>query len=80
MRLEEGDWCWSGRQQAGRQALVPPRPHPLAPSLHRPAGSRAAKERPLSGVVVRAGPGKVEEGGKRKAPRVKEGDKVVYFK
>ena len=40
----------------------------------------SAKERPLSGAVVRAGPGKLDEDGVRKAPRVKEGDRVVYFK
>ena len=40
----------------------------------------SAKERPLSGEVVRVGPGKQQEDGSRKAPRVKPGDKVVYFK
>ncbi|KAF8065437.1 hypothetical protein HT031_003038 [Scenedesmus sp. PABB004] len=42
----------------------------------------SAKERPLSGTVVRAGPGKYDadaEGG-RKAMIVKPGDKVLYFK
>ncbi|PRW39161.1 20 kDa chloroplastic-like [Chlorella sorokiniana] len=44
-----------------------------------------AKERPLSGTVVRVGPGKQGDDGqrkapKRKAPKVKEGDKVIYFK
>lgn len=41
----------------------------------------AAKERPLIGTVVRAGPGKLDkESGERKAIKVAEGDKVVYFK
>ncbi len=40
----------------------------------------SAKERPLSGEVVRAGPGKRQEDGTRKAPKVQPGDKVVYFK
>ncbi|KAI8471100.1 MAG: chaperonin 23 [Monoraphidium minutum] len=42
----------------------------------------SAKERPLSGTVVRAGPGKYDkeaEGG-RATPVVKEGDRVLYFK
>ena len=36
----------------------------------------SAKERPLSGTVVRTGPGKLEEDGKRKAVHVQPGDKV----
>lgn len=40
----------------------------------------SAKERPLSGAVVRAGPGKAGEDGKRTAPRLAHGDKVIYFK
>ena len=40
----------------------------------------SAKERPLTGTVVALGPGKVDEDGERKAPRVKEGDRVIYFK
>eukprot|EP00882_Tetradesmus_deserticola_P007110 GHRQ01007485.1.p1 GENE.GHRQ01007485.1~~GHRQ01007485.1.p1 ORF type:complete len:243 (+),score=99.20 GHRQ01007485.1:173-901(+) len=42
----------------------------------------SAKERPLSGTVVRAGPGKYdkEAEGQRKAMVVKPGDKVLYFK
>lgn len=40
----------------------------------------SAKERPLSGEVVRVGPGKRQEDGSRKAPRVVPGDRVVYFK
>lgn len=40
----------------------------------------SAKERPLSGTVVRVGPGKMAEDGQRKAPKVKEGDRVIYFK
>lgn len=33
-----------------------------------------------SGTVVRVGPGKQDGEGGRKAPKVKEGDKVIYFK
>lgn len=45
----------------------------------------SAKERPLSGTVVRVGPGRWDpslEGGKggRVAPGVKPGDRVLYFK
>lgn len=41
-----------------------------------------AKERPLMGVVVRTGPGKYDkeaEGG-RVQPKLKPGDKILYFK
>lgn len=40
----------------------------------------AAKEKPLSGTVVRCGAGKIDESGKRKPLKVAEGDQVVYFK
>lgn len=40
----------------------------------------AAKEKPLSGTVVRCGPGRIDKDGKRKPTKVSEGDKVVYFK
>lgn len=40
----------------------------------------SAKERPVSGTVVRTGPGKLDDDGKRVAPKVKEGDRVIYFK
>jgi chaperonin GroES len=41
----------------------------------------SAKEKPVAGVVVRTGPGKRdEETGERVAPKVKEGDRVLYFK
>ena len=40
----------------------------------------SAKERPISGRVVRTGPGKLEKDGKRKAIDVQEGDQVLYFK
>ena len=43
--------------------------------------SVGSKEKPVSGTVVRVGPGKWdEEKGERKALGVKEGDRVVYFK
>lgn len=41
----------------------------------------SAKERPLMGTVVRVGPGKLnKESGERKAIKLQEGDRVVYFK
>ena len=42
----------------------------------------AAREKPIAGTVVRAGPGKrdKEDQMKRKEPCVAEGDKVLYFK
>lgn len=40
----------------------------------------SAREKPMVGTVVRCGPGKQGDDGERKAPRVKEGDDVVYFK
>ena len=40
----------------------------------------SAKERPISGRVVRTGPGKLEKDGKRKPVDVQEGDQVLYFK
>ena len=40
----------------------------------------SAKERPMCGTVVRCGAGKVDDDGKRKGMKVKEGDNVVYFK
>lgn len=42
----------------------------------------SAKERPLSGTVVRTGPGKYDKGaeGQRKPMTVQPGDKVLYFK
>ncbi|KAG2500892.1 hypothetical protein HYH03_001651 [Edaphochlamys debaryana] len=42
----------------------------------------AAKERPLSGTVVRCGPGRYDKDseGKRKPMTIKVGDKVLYFK
>ncbi|KAK9805866.1 hypothetical protein WJX73_010329 [Symbiochloris irregularis] len=39
-----------------------------------------AKEKPIAGVVVRTGAGKLQEDGTRKAPKVKEGDSILYFK
>jgi chaperonin GroES len=40
----------------------------------------AAKDKPVSGTVVRTGPGKVGEDGARVACKVAAGDRVVYFK
>jgi co-chaperonin GroES (HSP10) len=40
----------------------------------------SAKEKPIAGIVVRVGPGKREKDGSRKTPKLKEGDKVMYFK
>lgn len=40
----------------------------------------ASKEKPVEGVVVAVGPGKLGEDGKRVALAVKENDKVIYSK
>ena len=40
----------------------------------------ASKEKPVEGVVVAVGPGKVNEDGKRVALTVKANDKVIYSK
>jgi chaperonin GroES len=39
-----------------------------------------AKEKPVVGEVVAVGPGKVSDDGKKVAPEVKVGDKVLYGK
>lgn len=39
-----------------------------------------AKEKPVMGEVVAVGPGKVTDDGKKIAPEVKVGDKVLYGK
>jgi chaperonin GroES len=39
-----------------------------------------AKEKPLEGKVIAAGPGKVDDKGKRIALAVKKGDKVLFSK
>ena len=39
-----------------------------------------AKEKPAEGQVVAVGSGKVLESGKRKAPEVKEGDRILFGK
>ncbi|MGH7466721.1 MAG: co-chaperone GroES [Longimicrobiales bacterium] len=39
-----------------------------------------AKEKPQQGEVIAVGPGKVTDDGKRIAPEVKEGDRVLYGK
>lgn len=40
----------------------------------------SAREKPVSGEVVRVGPGKTEEDGSVTKPVVAAGEKVVYFK
>jgi chaperonin GroES len=40
----------------------------------------AAKEKPQIGVVIAAGPGKLQDDGKRSAMSVSKGDKVIYGK
>lgn len=40
----------------------------------------SAKEKPVSGTVVRCGAGKVDKDGKPVPLKVKEGDQVIYFK
>ncbi len=39
-----------------------------------------AKEKPEKGEVVEVGPGKLDENGKRVAPEVKKGDRVLFGK
>ncbi|MBM4019338.1 MAG: co-chaperone GroES [Planctomycetes bacterium] len=39
-----------------------------------------AKEKPQKGTVISVGPGRVADDGKRIAPTVKKGDKVIYAK
>ena len=39
-----------------------------------------AKEKPMRGEIVAAGPGKLNDDGKRSAMDVKKGDKVLYGK
>ena len=39
-----------------------------------------AKEKPVMGEVVAVGPGKISDDGKKIAPEVKVGDKVLYGK
>jgi chaperonin GroES len=39
-----------------------------------------AKEKPQRGTVIAVGPGRVADDGKRIAPAVKKGDKVIYAK
>ncbi len=39
-----------------------------------------AKEKPQQGEVIAVGPGKVTDDGKRVAPELKEGDRVLYGK
>jgi chaperonin GroES len=40
----------------------------------------AAKEKPIEGIVVAVGDGKVLENGTRVAPQVKAGDKILFGK
>ena len=40
----------------------------------------SAKEKPAKGVVISAGPGKVDDNGKRTPLEVKAGDKVLFGK
>jgi chaperonin GroES len=40
----------------------------------------SAKEKPARGIVIAAGPGKVDDHGKRTALEVKSGDKVLFGK
>ena len=39
-----------------------------------------AKEKPQKGEVVAVGPGRLDDSGKRIAPEIKKGDKVIYQK
>ena len=40
----------------------------------------SAKEKPHEGEVIAVGPGKVTDNGKRQAPEVNEGDKILFAK
>jgi chaperonin GroES len=40
----------------------------------------SAKEKPQEGLVVAVGPGKISDSGKRVAPDVKDGDRVLFGK
>lgn len=40
----------------------------------------SAKEKPQEGEVIAVGPGKVTDDGKRQAPEVGEGDKILFAK
>ena len=40
----------------------------------------SAKEKPIEGKVMAAGPGKMSEQGQRMALQVKEGDKILFGK
>jgi chaperonin GroES len=39
-----------------------------------------AKEKPMEGIIVAAGPGAVLKNGKRREPNVKKGDRVLFSK
>jgi chaperonin GroES len=39
-----------------------------------------AKEKPQQGEVIAVGPGRWDDGGKRRAPEVKAGDKILFGK
>jgi chaperonin GroES len=39
-----------------------------------------AKEKPQEGIVIAAGPGKSDDGGKRITLEVKEGDRILFSK
>ena len=39
-----------------------------------------AQERPMKGVVIAVGPGRLDDSGKRVPLEVKEGDKILYAK
>jgi chaperonin GroES len=39
-----------------------------------------AKEKPQQGEVIAVGPGRWDDTGKRRAPEVKEGDKILFGK
>ncbi len=40
----------------------------------------SAREKPQEGKVLSVGPGKVTEDGKRQAPELKEGDRILFAK
>jgi chaperonin GroES len=39
-----------------------------------------AKEKPMEGEIIEVGPGRINDEGKRMAPEVKKGDRILYGK
>ncbi|MFI5199706.1 MAG: co-chaperone GroES, partial [Candidatus Limnocylindrales bacterium] len=63
----------------GDRVVLPPTARADMPpsGIDRPD---TAKEKPQEGVILSAGPGKIDDNGKREPMDVKVGDKVLYAK